>query len=169
MKTSKLSMTMLALAVLAWFWMPVAPADAGEALDATIAAISAPAVQQVATAAVVSVKPAWERILVALLNSDAFITLIGAAAAWLVAFMFTKKPAWKKYEGILITAVNAAEKLVVPEGAKDGWKLKAQKAADAFIEGYTAHYGVPPTDKVLALAQAALPIVHDGMTARGTL
>ena len=90
-------------------------------------------------------------------------------AAWAVGWLFTKKPEWKKYEGMLITAVNAAEKFVPNGDQLTGWKGKSRAALDSFIEQYTTRYGQPPTDALIRLAQEALPIVHDNMTAKGTL
>lgn len=107
------------------------------------------------------------KVLNAVLNSDAFVTLIGATAAWVVAVLFTKKPEWKKYEGLMISAIKVSEK--ASEGASFTGAQKLKVALGAFTDQYTDHYGQPPTDKVLAAVRAGIPIVHDQLDGNGTL
>jgi hypothetical protein len=117
--------------------------------------------------AVASTQPAWERITLAILNSNAAITLMGALSAWLVAWMFTKKPAWKQYEGMMITAIKFAESTI--PSSPGGGSQKAKAALDSFMSQYTDHYGAVPTEAVIDLVKASIPIVHDQLDAKGTL
>ena len=43
---------------------------------------------------------------------NAVITAIAALASWGIVKLFTAKPEWKKYEGLLITSVKMAEKII---------------------------------------------------------
>ena len=141
-------------------------ADIATPAAATPGADVAPAAT---TTAVAAVQPAWERITIAIINSNAALTLLGGLFAWLVAWVFTKKPAWKQYEGLIITAIKFAEKTTIPDGTTNSGLLKAKAAVDAFIAQYTDHYGTAPTDAVIDLVRAAIPIVHDQLDAKGTL
>jgi len=111
-------------------------------------------------------------ILLTLVKNEAFmnacITLIAAIASWLIARMFTAKPAWTKYEGILVTAVKTAEK-IIPDDTPNTGLARADAALRVFIERYTNAYGKMPTQAIIDTAKLALPIIHDAIEARGTL
>jgi hypothetical protein len=99
---------------------------------------------------------------------NAIITAIAGVATWAVAKLFTAKPAWKKYEGLLITAVKAAEK-IIPDGSTNVSLARADAALRVFADRYEVAYGKLPTDAIITVARLALPIVHDQIEAEGTL
>jgi hypothetical protein len=100
---------------------------------------------------------------------NAIITAIAGVATWAVAKLFTAKPAWKKYEGLLITAVKAAEKIIPDDPAANTSLARADAALRVFNERYAVAYGKFPTDAIITVARLALPIVHDQIEAEGTL
>ena len=99
---------------------------------------------------------------------NAIITAIAGVATWAVAKLFTAKPEWKKYEGLLITAVKAAEK-IIPDDAPNTSLARADAALRVFNERYAVAYGKFPTDAIITVARLALPIIHDQIEAEGTL
>jgi hypothetical protein len=99
---------------------------------------------------------------------NAIITAIAGIASFAIARLFTAKPAWKKYEGLLITAVKAAEK-IIPDDSTNTSLARADEALRVFADRYTMAYGKLPTDAIVTVARLALPIVHDQIEAEGTL
>jgi hypothetical protein len=99
---------------------------------------------------------------------NAVITAIAGIASFAIARLFTAKPAWKKYEGLLITAVKAAEK-IIPDDSPNTSIARANEALRVFADRYTMAYGKLPTDAIVTVARLALPIVHDQIEAEGTL
>jgi len=99
---------------------------------------------------------------------NAIITALAGVATWAVAKLFTAKPAWKKYEGFLITAVKAAEK-IIPDDAPNKSLARADAALRVFNERYAVAYGKFPSDAIVTVARLALPIIHDQIEAEGTL
>jgi len=100
---------------------------------------------------------------------NAIITAIAGIASFAIARLFTAKPAWKKYEGLLITAVKAAEKMIPDDPASNTSITRADAALRVFADRYTMAYGKLPTDAIVTVARLALPIVHDQIEAEGTL
>jgi hypothetical protein len=99
---------------------------------------------------------------------NAIITALAGVATWAVAKLFTAKPEWKKYEGLLITAVKAAEK-IIPDDAENKSLARADAALRVFNERYAVAYGKFPSDAIVTVARLALPIIHDQIEAEGTL
>jgi hypothetical protein len=99
---------------------------------------------------------------------NAVITAIAALASWGIAKLFTAKPEWKKYEGLLITAVKMAEK-IIPDGSTNVSLARTDAALRVFADRYETAYGKFPTDHVLNVARLAMPIVHNQIEAAGTL
>ena len=96
------------------------------------------------------------------------ITALAGIFSYAIARLFTAKPQWKKYEGLLITACKAAEK-IIPDTAPNTSLARADAALRVFSERYAVAYGKFPTDAVISVARLALPIVHDQIEAEGTL
>jgi len=113
-----------------------------------------------------------KNIIIAIVKNEAFInaviTAIAALASWAIAKAVTKKPEWKKYEGLLITACKMAEKFV-PDGTENKSMKRADIALKTFSDCYACAYGQFPSKHVVAVVKAALPIVHDQLEAKGTL
>ena len=103
-----------------------------------------------------------------LLNNDAIVTAIIGGFAWLVAKLFNAKPAWAKYEGLMITAIKAAEKLIPDETSNTGL-ARADAAMRAFVAQYTSVEGKAPTASLVTAVREALPVVHAKLEANGNL
>jgi hypothetical protein len=103
----------------------------------------------------------------AFLNSPIGITLVVSAVGSLVAAVYAKKPLWKKYEGVLVSAVKMAEK-AVPDDSENTSIARldaALKYAVTIIEAM----GKKVTDKEESDLESGLSIVHDMVEANGTL
>ncbi len=55
-----------------------------------------------------------------ILNSPAVIAFVAVMVIWLLNRLYAKKPAWKKYEGAIITAIKYAEKQVPDDSTSSG-------------------------------------------------
>jgi hypothetical protein len=111
-------------------------------------------------------------IIMAIVSNEAFlnavITAIAALASYGIAKLFAAKPEWAKYEGLLITAVKAAEK-IIPDDVANKSLARADAALRVFVERYRTAYGKFPKQEIIDIAKAALPIVHDRIDAEGNL
>lgn len=104
----------------------------------------------------------------AMLDQPAVVTAIAGFFAWLVARMFARRPDWRKYEGLMISAVKMAEK-IIPDDTDNTAAARADEALRQFVEQYKQVYGTVPDDATLAEVSANMPLVHDALDAEGTL
>lgn len=103
-----------------------------------------------------------------LLNNDAVVTAIIGIFGMLVAKIFAAKPAWAKYEGLMITAVKAAEKLI-PDTTPNVGLARADQAMREFVNQYTAVEGKNPAPALLTAVREALPVVHAKLETNGNI
>lgn len=103
----------------------------------------------------------------AFLNSPIGITLVVSAVGSVAAAIYAKKPLWKKYEGVLISAVKMAEKAVPDDSESSGVKKldDALKYTIKILEGM----GVKVKDKDKPELIAGLSEMHEKVEADGVL
>lgn len=106
--------------------------------------------------------------LIDMLDQPAVVTAIAGFFAWLVARMFARRPDWRKYEGLMISAVKMAEKIIFDDTANTA-AARADAALKQFIAQYHQVYGTMPDDATLVKVSANMPLVHDALDAEGTL
>ena len=106
--------------------------------------------------------------LLAIIDQPAVVTAIAGLVAWLVAKLFTAKPAWIKYEGLMLAAVKWAEK-IIPDDAENKSIRRADAALNQFILLYERNHGASPAPSLVIAVRDALPIVHDHAESEGTL
>jgi len=106
--------------------------------------------------------------IIELLSQPAVITAIAGFFAWLVARVFASKPTWKKYEGLMISAVKMAEK-IIPDTSTNKSIDRANAALQAFIAQYNQIYSAEPSAALLQEVKANLPLVHDLLDAEDNL
>jgi hypothetical protein len=104
-----------------------------------------------------------------LLNNDAVITSIVGVFAWIVAKVFAAKPAWVKYEGLMITAIKAAEKLIPDDGTTSVGLQRADQAMREFVRQYCAAEGKNPGAALVTSVREALPLIHAKLETNGNL
>lgn len=98
-------------------------------------------------------------ILWAFLNSAIGITIVGSLVAFVLAKLWTAKPAWKKYGGYLVNAVKYAEK-TIPDGTANANLARLDTALRWFLKVYEDAEGRPlPASQISAVKQA-LTLTH---------
>ena len=103
----------------------------------------------------------------AILTSPALVTLIISLLAYAAARLFAR-PAWQQYEGLMISAVKMAEKMI-PDNVEHRAMRRADEALKEFIAAYTRIYQADPPATLLREVQLNLPVVHDALEAEGAL
>jgi hypothetical protein len=104
----------------------------------------------------------------AALNSPLGIALVAALALWGLNRLYAKKPAWKKYEGHIIAAVKAAEK-VIPDGSANTSVRRFDEALKYVLAIYEqVEKGAPDQATLLALREG-INLKHAELEAAGQL
>ncbi len=108
--------------------------------------------------------------IIKLLNTDMVVSLvIGAIVTYLVKWFATSQGAsFKKYEGLLMTAIKAAEKLI-PDDTPNKGAARADHAMKLFVEEYERVTGVSADQKVVEAAALAIPRIHALLESGGNL
>jgi|GEM_PF-4328320 len=109
-------------------------------------------------------------IIIALLNTNAVMALlIGALVTSLVKWLATENGLkWKKWEGLAITAVHAAEK-AIPDTASSKSILRLDKALKLFVEKYSVATRIVPNQSDLVQIESLISTVHNALKEAGTL
>jgi len=102
------------------------------------------------------------------LNTPVVITAIAAAALYGLNRLYTAKPAWKKFEGTIITAIKYAEK-VVPDDTTNKSLGRLDTALNYVLRVYEEVKGREAPPVVAAELREGVQIVHDELETRGTL
>ena len=103
----------------------------------------------------------------AFLNSPIGITLVVSAVGSIAAAIYAKKPLWKKYEGVLISAVKMAEKAVPDDTESTG--LQKLDAALEYAIDVLEDMNVKVKKKDIPELIAGLSEVHEKVEADGVL
>ena len=103
----------------------------------------------------------------AFLNSPIGITLVVSAVGSIAAAVYAKKPLWKKYEGVLISAVKMAEK-AVPDDSESAGLQKLDAALEYAID-VLEDMSVKVKKKDIPELIAGLSEMHEKVEADGVL
>jgi len=103
-----------------------------------------------------------------ILNSPAGITTMATIMLWLLNKLATSKPLWVKYEGTLIAAVKAAEK-VIPDDSSNKSVARLDEALKYTLKIYEQAKGRQATSKEVAELTDGLQIVHAELEGNGQL
>lgn len=111
-----------------------------------------------------------QSIVLAILNSEWFWAIVvGLIVRWLAAWWQTETGAkWKKWEGLAITAVKAAEK-AIPDNTENKGLRRLNDALLTFCHKYEAATGVKPSEADLAQIENLLSTVHAQLEAKEQL
>jgi hypothetical protein len=102
------------------------------------------------------------------LNSPAVIAALAAATLWALNKLYAEKPAWRDFEGTIISAVKAAEKAIPDETPNKGWR-RLNHALDYVLEVYQKARGMRPDAKTEAELKEGIQVMHAELEAAGTL
>ena len=94
-----------------------------------------------------------------LVNSPAVITAIGAAFLWLLNKVYAAKPAWKAYEGAIISGIKFAEKSI-PDDASNKSLARLDAALKYVLDIYKQTEGKEASEAVKAELLNAIPVIH---------
>lgn len=104
----------------------------------------------------------------AFLNTPAGVALVAGAVIWALNAIYAKKPAWKAYEGSIITAIKLAEQNV-PDNTDNKALHKLDTALKYVLQVYAATNNKPASPAVEASLAEGIQIKHDELEAKGTL
>lgn len=107
-------------------------------------------------------------IILTLLNSEIALAAIAAIAAFLIARLFTTHPTWAPYEGLMITAIKLAEKMI-PDDMPNTAMGRANAAMLEFVKQYQRVYNASPSDALLLDVRANMPLIHAELERHGNL
>jgi hypothetical protein len=102
------------------------------------------------------------------LNSPIGISIVGGVMVWLLARLFTAKPAWAKWQGTIITAVRTAEKLVPDDTPSAGLK-RLDQAMQYVLKVFEEVQGRQATAAESAALKEGVQITHTELEAAGSL
>jgi hypothetical protein len=105
----------------------------------------------------------WE-----LLNSPAGITLMAAIVLFVLNKVYARKPAWKQFEGAIITGIKLAEQ-AVPDSTENKSLRRLNEALQYVVRVYEEAYHTLPDDKTLASIKDGIGIKHSELEALGQL
>ena len=103
----------------------------------------------------------------AFLNSPAGITLVVSVVGSIVAKIYLKKPLWRKYEGLLISGIKAAEK-AIPDDSENK-SMKRIDAALKYVLERIAESGKKVNPAGVADLKGGIAIIHNELEIQQTL
>ena len=93
-------------------------------------------------------------------NSPAGIAFIASVVLYLVNKLYAAKPAWQKYQGLLIAGVKHAEKAIDDKTENKGLR-RFDEALKFIIKVLTKSEGKLPSKKLVESIKDGISIVHD--------
>jgi len=95
-------------------------------------------------------------------NSPAGITLAASLVLYVLNKAYSAKPAWKKFEGTIISAIRLAEK-AIPDTVDNKGIKRFDEALKHVLRVYKEVEGKRPSDKVEAELKEGISIIHDSI------
>lgn len=99
-----------------------------------------------------------------ILNSNAVVAAIVSAVIYLLNKLYVKKPTWQKYEGTIISAVRAAEKMI-PNDAENKSLARLDAALKYVVKTFEDVEKRRISDKEIAEIKEGISIVHNRIEA----
>ena len=102
------------------------------------------------------------------LNSPVGIATVAGLVLWLLNRLYAARPAWKRYEGAIISAVKLAEKEIPDETPNAGLR-RLDVALKYVLKVYAEMTGRQASLKVAAELREGIQIKHAELEAAGAL
>ena len=102
------------------------------------------------------------------LNSPAGITAVAGLILWALNRLCAKKPAWKTYEGTIISGIKFAEKRV-PDGTENKSLNRLDHALRYVLKAYEEAAGKRASEKVAAELKEGIQVKHAELESSGAL
>ncbi len=109
-----------------------------------------------------------KQVIMDFLSQPAVITALAGLAAYLIARLFTAKPQWQQYVGLIINGVKISEKLI-DDNTENKAAARFNMALKVFIERFEAIYQKAPSPALIREVASNIPIVHADLEANGNL
>lgn len=93
------------------------------------------------------------------INSPAAISVFAGAVLWLLNKVYAAKPAWKQYEGAIISGIKFAEKNI-PNNTENAGLKRLDCALQYVLQVYAETEGKAATPAVIAEIKDAIPQIH---------
>ncbi|MBM4019874.1 MAG: hypothetical protein FJ288_16390 [Planctomycetes bacterium] len=113
----------------------------------------------------------WETILAAAwsaLNSPAGIAAAAGLMLWLLNRLYAARPAWRSYEGTIISAVKLAEKQI-PDSTPSAGLARLDAALRLVLAAYEQANGRRASPQVAADLKEGIQLTHARLEAEGAL
>ena len=102
------------------------------------------------------------------LNSPAGITAVAGLILWALNRLYAKKPAWKAYEGTIISGIKLAEKNI-PDDTENKALLRLDHALRYVLKAYEEAAGKRASEKVAAELKEGIQVKHAELESSGAL
>lgn len=103
-----------------------------------------------------------------LLNSPAGIVFVAAALLYALNKIYDRRPAWRAFEGSIISAIKFAEK-IISDDTKNAGLQKCDEALRYVVKVYAETRGKAPNRKLVESLREGVKIIHAQLEAAGTL
>lgn len=102
------------------------------------------------------------------LNSPVGISLVAAVSLWAINKLYTAKPAWEKFEGAIIRAVQWAER-EIPDNAENKHVRRADAALKYVLDTYETMTRKKAGVRMREELAQGIEIIHAEMETTGVL
>ena len=102
------------------------------------------------------------------LNTPAGVTAMAGLLLWLLNRIYAAKPAWKRFEGAIVSAVKFAEK-EIPDDTPNKGLRRLDMALDYVLRVYYEATGKVARKKTVASLKEGIQLTHERLEAAGTL
>jgi len=107
-------------------------------------------------------------VLWAFLNSPVGLTIVGGLILLALNRLYASKPSWAKYEGVIMTAIQYAEK-AIPDDTPNKGAAKLDAALRYVLKAHQATTGNDLRGAKIDGIREGIQIVHAHLKATGTL
>jgi len=104
----------------------------------------------------------------AALNSPAGITAVAGLILWALNRLYARKPAWKAYEGTIISGIKFAEKRI-PDDTENKSLNRLDHALRYVLKAYEEINGKRASEKTAAELKEGIQVKHADLESSGAL
>jgi len=105
----------------------------------------------------------WEGV-----NTPAGLAVVAGVFLWALNHVYARQPAWKRFEGTIISAIRLAEKNI-PDNAKNKSLARLDAALEYTMKVYEKAKGKQPSQKEKNELLEGIQLMHARLEAAGLL
>ena len=102
------------------------------------------------------------------MNSPTGITILAGLFLWVMNRVYTKKPAWKTFEGLIAAGCKHAEK-AIPDDTDSKGMRRFDEALKFILKIYEKSKGKAAPPKLVDSLKEGINLVHNKLDKDGTL